>query len=54
MAEYTTQMDAARQGLITEQMRLAAEHEGIAPEELRAQLWVFIKNTKDYTLKNQP
>ena len=38
MAEYTTQMDAARQGLITEQMRLAAEHEGIAPEELRAQL----------------
>ena len=38
MAEYTTQMDAARQGLITEQMRLAAEHEGVAPEELRAQL----------------
>ena len=38
MAEYTTQMDAARQGLITEKMRLAAEHEGIAPEELRAQL----------------
>ena len=38
MAEYTTQMDAARQVLITEQMRLAAEHEGIAPEELRAQL----------------
>ena len=36
MAEYTTQMDAARQGLITEQMRLAAEHEGIAPEELPA------------------
>ena len=30
MAEYTTQMDAARQGLITEKMRLAAE--------LRAQL----------------
>lgn len=38
MAEYKTQMDAARQGLITEKMRLAAEHEGIAPEELRAQL----------------
>lgn len=38
MAEYTTQMDAARQGLITEKMRLAAEHEGIAPEELRRQL----------------
>ena len=38
MAEYTTQMDAARQGLITPEMQAAAEHEGIAPEELRAQL----------------
>lgn len=38
MAEYTTQMDAARQGLITPEMQAAAEHEGIAPEELRRQL----------------
>ena len=38
MAEYTTQMDAARQGIITPQMLAAAEHEGIAAEELRAQL----------------
>lgn len=38
MAEYTTQMDAARQGILTPQMLAAAEHEGIAPEQLRAQL----------------
>lgn len=40
MAEYTTQMDAARQGIITPQMLAAAKHEGIEPEELRAQLAV--------------
>lgn len=38
MAEYTTQMDAARQGILTPQMLAAAEHEGIAPEQLCAQL----------------
>lgn len=38
MAEYTTQMDAARKGVITPQMLAAAEHEGIAPERLREQL----------------
>ena len=38
MAEYTTQMDAARKGILTPQMLAAAEHEGIAPEQLRAQL----------------
>ncbi len=38
MAEYTTQMDAARQGIITPQMLAAAEHEGLEPEELRAQI----------------
>ena len=38
MMEYTTQMAAARQGTITPQMLAAAEHEGIAPEQLRAQL----------------
>ncbi len=38
MVEYTTQMNAARQGLITPQMQAAAAHEGIVPEELRRQL----------------
>lgn len=31
---YTTQMNAARQGIITEEMRTVAEKEGIAPEKL--------------------
>ena len=33
---YTTQMDAAAQGVITPQMRAVAEKEHIAPETLRA------------------
>ncbi len=32
---YTTQMDAARQGIITPEMTAAAAHEGIPAEELR-------------------
>ena len=32
---YTTQMHAARQGIITKEMELVAEKEGISPEELR-------------------
>lgn len=31
---YTTQMNAARQGIITDEMRTVAEKEGIAPEKL--------------------
>ena len=31
---YTTQMNAARQGIITDEMRTVAEKEGIAPENL--------------------
>lgn len=31
---YTTQMNAARQGVITDEMRTVAEKEGIAPEKL--------------------
>ena len=31
---YTTQMNAARQGIITDEMRAVAEKEGIAPEKL--------------------
>lgn len=31
---YTTQMDAARQGIITDEIRTVAEKEGIAPEKL--------------------
>lgn len=38
MAEYTTQMDAARKGLITPQMETVAEKERIPAEELRRQI----------------
>ena len=31
---YTTQMNAARQGIITDEIRTVAEKEGIAPEKL--------------------
>ncbi|WP_070001112.1 phosphomethylpyrimidine synthase ThiC [Cellulosilyticum sp. I15G10I2] len=33
--QYTTQMDAARKGIITEQLRIVAEKENMAVEELR-------------------
>lgn len=33
--EYTTQMDAARKGIVTKQMQAVAEYENIAVEELR-------------------
>ena len=36
MRNYTTQMDAARKGIITEEMKLAAEKEQMEPESLRA------------------
>lgn len=36
MREYTTQMDAARKGIITKEMEAAAKKEQIAPEKLRA------------------
>ena len=36
MREYTTQMDAARKGIITKEMEAAAKTEQMAPEELRA------------------
>ena len=35
MAEYTTQMDAARKGIITEQMKIVAEKEFMPAEKLR-------------------
>lgn len=38
MAEYTTQMDAARKGLITPQMETVAEKERIPAEDLRRQI----------------
>ena len=31
---YTTQMDAARQGILTRELKIVAEKEGWAPEEL--------------------
>ena len=36
MREYTTQMDAARKGIITKEMEAAAKKEQMAPEKLRA------------------
>ena len=33
---YTTQMDAARKGIITKEMEIVAEKEGMNPEDLRA------------------
>ena len=33
--DYTTQMDAARKGIITEQMKAVAEYENIPAEEIR-------------------
>ena len=36
MREYTTQMDAARKGIVTKEMEAAAKKEQIAPEKLRA------------------
>ena len=35
MSDYTTQMDAARKGIITPQMKVVAEKEHWDPEELR-------------------
>jgi len=35
MAEYTTQMGAARKGIITPQMEIVAEKEHMAPEQIR-------------------
>ena len=34
MKDYTTQMDAARKGVITEQLRIVARKERMTPEEL--------------------
>ncbi|MGL5436901.1 MAG: phosphomethylpyrimidine synthase ThiC, partial [Lachnospiraceae bacterium] len=36
MRTYTTQMDAARKGIITKEMELAAQKEQVSPEELRS------------------
>lgn len=38
MKEYATQMDAARRGILTEQLQKAAAWEGIEPEALRLQV----------------
>ena len=36
--EYTTQMDAARKGIYTEELKAVAQKELMTPEELRALL----------------
>ena len=33
--DYTTQMDAAKKGIITPEMKIVAEKENISPETLR-------------------
>ena len=33
--EYTTQMDAARKGIVTKEMQAVAEYENIAAEKIR-------------------
>ena len=35
MREYTTQMDAAKRGIITPEMKVVAEKEYRTPEEIR-------------------
>ena len=35
MREYTTQMDAARKGIITKELKIVAEKEHMQEEELR-------------------
>ena len=57
MTQYTTQMDAARRGIITPQMKIVAEKEHFDVEELReliAKGQVIIpcnKNHKSYQSK---
>ena len=36
LMDYTTQMDAARKGILTKEMKAVAEYEHISPEELMA------------------
>ena len=63
MTQYTTQMDAARKGIITEQMKIVAEKEYMPVEQLRQlvaegeedlayrafyALTIIYRNRKDY------
>ena len=50
--DYTTQMDAARKGIITEQMKAVAEYENIPAEEIKelvAKGQVAIPANKNHT-----
>ena len=50
--DYTTQMDAAKKGIITEQMEIVAKKEFMAPETLRglvAEGKVVIPGNKRHT-----
>lgn len=55
MREYTTQMDAARRGILTEEMKIVAEKEYMSPERLMeyvAQGKVVICANKNHTCLN--
>ncbi len=55
MEHYTTQMDAARRGIVTPQMEIVAEKEGWNPEDLRGQIaagQVIIPANKRHTSLN--
>ena len=57
MTQYTTQMDAARQGIITPQMEIVAEKEHFDVEELReliAKGQVIIPCNKNHTFRSMP
>ena len=45
---YTTQMDAARKGIITEQMKIVAEKEYMPVEQLRQLVEIYLDNACKY------
>ena len=45
---YTTQMDAARKGIITEQMKIVAEKEYMPVEQLRQLVEIYLDNAGKY------
>ena len=56
MSGYTTQMDAARKGIITPQMKVVAEKEHWDPEELRkciAKGEIIIPCNKNHKLRSR-
>ena len=54
MTQYTTQMDAARQGIITPQMEIVAEKEHFDVEELRELIAKGRRGQCVYSCKYKP